>query len=141
MLIAAGVAGFGAALPPGGRGSSAGLRWGGAAFLLAYGALRLRAALRPGEALRAGGGPAVADRGAGDLPRPHLAQPACLSGHAGADRGRVGRLRGRRSGWPSRLGAAAASFVFFFALGYGARLLAPLCARPSAWRGSMRASR
>jgi len=27
-----------------------------------------------------------------------------------------------------------ASFVFFFALGYGARLLRPLFARPSAWR-------
>ena len=31
-------------------------------------------------------------------------------------------------------GAMAASFVWFFALGYGARLLAPLFARPVAWR-------
>jgi L-lysine exporter family protein LysE/ArgO len=29
---------------------------------------------------------------------------------------------------------AAASFLFFFGLGYGARLLAPLFARPQAWR-------
>jgi L-lysine exporter family protein LysE/ArgO len=27
-----------------------------------------------------------------------------------------------------------ASFVWFFGLGYGARLLAPLFARPAAWR-------
>jgi L-lysine exporter family protein LysE/ArgO len=32
------------------------------------------------------------------------------------------------------LGAASASFVWFFGLGYGARLLAPLFARPAAWR-------
>jgi L-lysine exporter family protein LysE/ArgO len=32
------------------------------------------------------------------------------------------------------IGAAAASFAWFFALGYGARLLAPLFAKPAAWR-------
>jgi L-lysine exporter family protein LysE/ArgO len=32
------------------------------------------------------------------------------------------------------LGAASASFLWFFALGYGARYLAPLFARPLAWR-------
>ncbi|MET3775400.1 L-lysine exporter family protein LysE/ArgO [Rhizobium alvei] len=32
------------------------------------------------------------------------------------------------------LGAALASFVWFFGLGYGARLLEPLFSRPSAWR-------
>ncbi len=32
------------------------------------------------------------------------------------------------------LGAASASFAFFFSLGYGARLLRPLFARPQAWR-------
>ncbi|MEL7092219.1 MAG: LysE family transporter, partial [Pseudomonadota bacterium] len=31
-------------------------------------------------------------------------------------------------------GAMTSSFVFFFSLGYGARALAPLFARPSAWR-------
>jgi L-lysine exporter family protein LysE/ArgO len=31
-------------------------------------------------------------------------------------------------------GAALASFVWFFGLGYGARLLEPLFARPAAWR-------
>ena len=32
------------------------------------------------------------------------------------------------------LGAASASFTFFFSLGYGARLLAPLFARKGAWK-------
>lgn len=32
------------------------------------------------------------------------------------------------------IGAAVASFTWFFGLGYGARFLAPLFARPSAWR-------
>jgi L-lysine exporter family protein LysE/ArgO len=32
------------------------------------------------------------------------------------------------------LGAVSASFVFFFSLGFGARLLQPLFARPAAWR-------
>ena len=31
-------------------------------------------------------------------------------------------------------GAASASFVWFFGLGYGARLLQPVFARPAAWR-------
>lgn len=31
------------------------------------------------------------------------------------------------------LGAVSASFVFFFSLGYGARLLSPLFAKPKAW--------
>jgi L-lysine exporter family protein LysE/ArgO len=32
------------------------------------------------------------------------------------------------------LGATTASFLFFFALGYGARLLTPFFARPRAWQ-------
>ena len=32
------------------------------------------------------------------------------------------------------LGAVAASFTFFFGLGYGAKRLAPLFARPRAWQ-------
>jgi len=32
------------------------------------------------------------------------------------------------------VGAAVASFLWFFGLGYGARFLAPLFARPAAWR-------
>jgi L-lysine exporter family protein LysE/ArgO len=32
------------------------------------------------------------------------------------------------------LGAVTASFVFFFSLGFGARYLGPLFAKPQAWR-------
>ena len=49
----------------------------------------------------------------------------------------LGSLSGRYEG-AGRLafggGAMAASFAWFFSLGYGARLLAPLFARPGAWR-------
>ena len=43
------------------------------------------------------------------------------------------------AGWPGQklafgAGAIAASFTFFFSLSYGARLLAPLFARPRAWQ-------
>ncbi len=42
------------------------------------------------------------------------------------------------SGWPDQrafaAGAVTGSFLFFFSLGYGARLLAPVFARPDAWR-------
>lgn len=49
----------------------------------------------------------------------------------------LGSLSAQFQGW-ARLaygtGAALASFVWFFALGYGARLLQPIFARPAAWR-------
>ncbi|UGT60554.1 LysE/ArgO family amino acid transporter [Nocardia asteroides] len=45
------------------------------------------------------------------------------SAHAGADR------------WYLAAGAMTASVLWFVALGYGARLLGPLFARPGAWRG------
>ena len=36
--------------------------------------------------------------------------------------------------WPFAAGAAIASATWFFSLGYGARLLRPVFARPAAWR-------
>ena len=36
---------------------------------------------------------------------------------------------------PFIVGAVAASFAWFASLGFGARFLAPLFARPAAWRG------
>ena len=45
------------------------------------------------------------------------------------------------SGWPSpwprtlfAVGATTSSFIWFFSLAYGARLLAPLFRKPMAWR-------
>jgi L-lysine exporter family protein LysE/ArgO len=49
----------------------------------------------------------------------------------------LGSLSGRFVGAPRLaygIGAATASFAWFFGLGYGARLLQPFFARPSAWR-------
>ncbi len=132
VLIAAGVAGFGglsAAVPW----AIAGLTWGGAAFLAVYGALSLRRAFHPG-ALRA------ADQGTGSLRTallPCLAL-AWLNPHVYLDTvGLIGAVSTGFPGWAGKLayggGATLASFVFFFGLGYGARLLAPVFARPRAW--------
>ena len=109
------------------------LTWGGAAFLTVYGALSLRRALHPG-ALRA------ADQGAGSLRAAVLTCLALtwLNPHVYLDTvGLVGAVSTGFPGWSGRLvyggGATLASFVFFFGLGYGARLLAPVFARPRAW--------
>jgi L-lysine exporter family protein LysE/ArgO len=132
VLIAAGVAGFAAAetaLPWLGPV----LRWGGVAFLLVYGALAFRAALGPGAALE------PAEEGTGSLGR---ALATCLAltwlnPHVYLDT--VVLLGSVAAQWDgARLafgaGAVAASFTFFFGLGYGARLLRPVFARPVAWR-------
>ncbi|MSM40097.1 MAG: hypothetical protein GJT30_10805 [Geobacter sp.] len=41
---------------------------------------------------------------------------------------------GAEGRWAFGSGAAAASFAWFFSLGYGARLLGPLFSRAGAWR-------
>jgi L-lysine exporter family protein LysE/ArgO len=49
----------------------------------------------------------------------------------------LGSLSARFSGadrWAYGAGAGVASFAWFFSLGYGARLLAPVFAKPVAWR-------
>ncbi|TCO69727.1 LysE/ArgO family amino acid transporter [Rhodovulum euryhalinum] len=132
-LIAAGVAGFGT-LARAAPWLPTALTLGGAAFLLAYGALRIRAALRGGHALAADGrgGSVWAVLGTAAAitwlnPHVYLDTLALIGAVSmrfapGADRMAFG------------LGAVAASFVFFFALGYGARLLAPVMASPRAWR-------
>lgn len=131
VLIAAGVAGFGAAseaLPWLG----AAMRWGGVAFLLAYGALRFRAAMQGGEALKPGEGE-----------RAPLAKvlTTCLiltwaNPHVYLDTvALIGSISAQYAplSWVFGLGAALGSFTFFTALGYGARLLAPIFANPKAW--------
>lgn len=132
LLITAGVAGFGA-LVLRHPGLPQVMTWLGAAFLFVYGLGRLRAALRP-KALRPADGPAPSLRAA-------LAASVAftwLNPHVYLDT--VVLLGGIASRYapPDRmlfgLGAATASFAFFFSLGYGARLLAPLFARPAAWR-------
>lgn len=131
LLILAGVGGFGAvsdAMPW----LAEAMRWLGVAFLLVYGGLRFRAALRGGEALM----PA-----AGDKARLRAVLGTCLlltwaNPHVYLDTVvLVGSISAqhRPHEWAFGFAAAAASLCFFSALGYGARLLAPLFARPRAW--------
>jgi L-lysine exporter family protein LysE/ArgO len=131
ILISAGVAGFGwmAEAAPWVQPV---LRWGGAAFLLAYGGLAFRNALRGGEVLAAAGQDTGSLRGAIGT----CLALTWLNPHVYLDTlvliGSVSTGQDSKLGFG--LGAVTASFVFFFVLGYGARALAPLFARPLAWR-------
>jgi len=106
---------------------------GGALFLFAYALLALRRALDPRalEAARGGEanlGVALAACLAFTFLNPHVyLDTVLLIGSISATHEGVARIA-------FGAGAAAASFVWFFGLGYGARLLQPLFARPSAWR-------
>jgi len=131
VLIAVGVSGFGwliAAMPW----IAPVMRYAGAAFLLVYGALAFRAAWRGGARLQAAAGAQE-----GSL---HSAIVTCLAltwlnPHVYLDTVvLLGSVAAQWQRWPFGMGAIAASFAFFFALGFGARLLRPLFARPGAWR-------
>lgn len=132
LLIALGVGGMGAALQAAPQLETA-LRWGGAAFLLWYAWGRVRAGLGPAETLGLSDGEQTGLR---------AALMACLAftwlnPHVYLDTVvLIGSLSGQ---FPDHrlmfgAGAAGASALFFFALGYGARYLAPVLARPTAWR-------
>lgn len=131
LLIALGVAGFGtmsAVVPWLGKA----MLWGGAAFLIVYGALRFRAAAHGGESLKpAAGAPAALGAVLGTCllltwANPHVyLDTVALLGAVSAQYAPNGMMFG--------LGAALASAVFFSALGYGARLLSPLFASARAW--------
>ena len=134
VLIAAGVAGAGAALAAGPSLITA-VRIVGATFLLrtacgrcAGRAAAVRAALRPAAPAPPGAAPRSSY-----LPRaltwlnPHVyLDTVVLLGSIATDRG------GQR--WWFAAGAAAASTLWFCALGAGATALRPLFARPAAWR-------
>jgi L-lysine exporter family protein LysE/ArgO len=132
LLIIAGVSGFGG-LTGAAPWVGAALLWGGVVFLLAYGARSFISAWRGQGVL------AVARTGATAL-APVLATCLALTWlnpHVYLDTvvllGSVAaQYPGQGTGFAT--GAATASFAFFFALGYGARFLAPLFARPAAWR-------
>ena len=131
LLIAAGVAGFGAlaeAVPL----FETVMRLGGAAFLIWYGLRNFRAA--------AAGGAALADTGESTQSL-RAAVLTCLAltwlnPHVYLDTvmllGAVSAQYEDRTGFA--LGAMAASVLFFFTLAYAGRLLAPVFARPAAWR-------
>ncbi len=132
VLIAAGVAGFGWMVDASPWIGPV-FRWGGAAFLAGYGALGLRNPKRGGEALRADGSEAQS-LGAALLTCLAL---TWLNPHVYLDTlvliGSVSTGFGALKPYFAA-GAMTASVAFFFALGYGARALAPVFARPAAWR-------
>lgn len=134
-LIAAGVLGVGGLVAS----SPAAVRvvaWGGAAFLFVYGALRLRAAMRTRK-LEADSGGGEKGEGFREVLLATLAL-TWLNPHVYLDTVLLlGGISARFAGWGRfffGLGAVLSSFVFFFSLGYGARKLAPVFARPAAWR-------
>ena len=130
VLIAAGVAGFGA-LVEAAPWIVPAFRWGGVAFLVAYGARAAASAWRGGATLEAGGsggglGRAVATCLALTWLNPHVyLDTLVLLGSLGAQAASPAAFAA---------GGMLASAAFFAALGFGARLLRPLFARPAAWR-------
>lgn len=132
LLITLGVAGLGALVQAHTTLLQA-ARWGGAAFLVGYGVVAARRALSP-HTLATGAGGALSRR---------QAIVACLgftylNPHCWLDTVvLIGSLSAQQpDGARAAFGAGAgtASVVWFAALGYGARLLAPVFAKPASWR-------
>lgn len=133
ILIVAGVLGFGAivnAVPS----LPLIMTIGGAIFLTFYGASRFWAAWRGNYAMQlnghsAGLWPTLATAAAFTWLNPHVYLDTL---------GLIGAISTQYDDWTSRYifgaGAVTASFVFFFSLGYGARLLAPIMQSARAWQ-------
>jgi len=133
LLIAAGVAGIGAVIETAPIAVDI-VRVFGAIFLISYGVLAARRAFRP-EGLTLAESPADASMKA--IVATTLAL-TWLNPHVYLDTvmllGSIANQQGEGDCWWWSLGAITASFTWFFLLGYGARLLKPLFARPAAWR-------
>ncbi|MFD3325114.1 LysE/ArgO family amino acid transporter [Streptomyces sp. NPDC058701] len=136
LLIALGVAGVGAFVTAWPAALTV-VGLAGGTFLVGYGVLAARRAVRPvpGAALTAdGAAPAPGSVRRAVLTclamtwlNPHVyLDTVLLVGSLAADRG---DLR-----WAFGIGAVVASLAWFAALGYGARLLSGLLSRPAAWR-------
>jgi L-lysine exporter family protein LysE/ArgO len=129
-LILAGIAGLGAVIAAQPTAVTV-IKWAGAAFLLGYAALAAKRAIRP-SGLR------PTDRAPATLRATLLTCLALtyLNPHVYLDTvlllGAVAQQHPHR--WVFGIGAAAASLVWFTALGAGAHKLAPVLARPAAWR-------
>ena len=132
VLIALGIAGIGSLLDLAPWLLDA-MRIGGAAFLLAYAVIAGRRALHPGELDAETSGaptslwPTVTTAVALTWLNPHVYLDTILL--LGSVAGTHGDNR-----WWFGAGAATGSIVWFSALGFGARLLRPLFAKPASWR-------
>ncbi len=154
ILIAAGVVGVGGlvqAMPA----ALVVIRVLGAGFLIVYGLLAAYRALKPGpaqalvpateehEPAREGGAVTTLRTATRTRPSPSAAVLTALAltwlnPHVYLDTVVfLGSLANQQVGdarWWWSVGALTGSFVWFFALGFGARLLRPFFARPGAWR-------
>lgn len=131
ILIAAGIAGVGAVVRAHPQ-VTAVARYAGAAFLLGYGVLAARRALRPTTMTAAADGPVrlgavLLTCAALTFLNPHVYLDTVVLLGTLANQHGPGR-------WLFGAGAALASAVWFFGLGFGARRLAGLFAAPATWR-------
>lgn len=133
VLILAGVVGLGAVITAAPVAIVV-IRVLGSAFLIGYGLWAARRAIRPGALVVTG---APAETGLRAAVTTVLAL-TWLNPHVYLDTvlflGGVANQQGSAERWWWAAGAVLASFVWFAALGFGARLLRPFFARPSAWR-------
>ena len=131
VLIAAGIAGIGALVAAHPAAIDV-ATYGGAAFLLGYGLLAARRALRPSALVPADAAPArlgavLLTCAAMTFLNPHVYLDTVVLLGALANEQRDGR-------WLFGIGAVAASAVWFVTLGWGARRLAGVFATPRTWR-------
>ncbi|MEY9851373.1 L-lysine exporter family protein LysE/ArgO [Leifsonia sp. EB41] len=132
LLIAAGVAGIGTLVKAAPLALQI-VRWAGFAFLVGYAVFAAVRAVRPTTltAATSGGGTLAAAIGtclAITWLNPHVyLDTVLLLGSLSATHGDPGR-------WVFGAGAATASLLWFVVLGFGARVAAPVFARPMAWR-------
>jgi L-lysine exporter family protein LysE/ArgO len=131
LLIGAGIAGFGALVTAYPEALSV-ARFGGAAFLIGYGVLAARRAVRPSALTPAEDGPrrlvgVLVTCAALTWLNPHVYLDTVVLLGALANEHRDDR-------WLFGIGAVTASAVWFTGLGFGARRLAGLFSTPLTWR-------
>jgi len=131
-LIAAGILGVGA-LVSSIEGAESVIAFGAAAFLTGYGILRVKSSMSP-EGIDTGGdaegdlGKTMATVLAITFLNPHVYFDTLLL-IGGASTGFIGEER-----LAFGIGAAVASFFFFFSLGFGAKRLSNVLNSPEAWK-------
>jgi L-lysine exporter family protein LysE/ArgO len=112
------------------------IRWVGAAFLLLYGTLAARRAIRSAGLIPPDESATASRSSTLGIAATCLAL-TWLNPHVYLDTvlllGSVANTHGEAR-WAFGVGAGLASILWFSVLGFGARLLAPLFARPIAWR-------
>jgi len=110
------------------------VRWAGAAFLVAYGAMAAVRAIRGTQAAQ----PAAGHKGTWAAALGTCLALTWLNPHVYLDTvlllGSLAGTHGQDGRWWFAAGAGLGSVAWFAALGTGARFLAPLFARPGSWR-------